>query len=230
VRDAIDPAGIAAFVAAAAAVIAISNTRPTQEGIRRCAFGVAICAASFAAVLLLESTYWYAGLFAGGYQLYMGWAVISRRSRLKQERYQYVTATAKVLSCIAMADGMISPAKSEIIRDIYARAGFSADEVAEAEATVRDCERTFVHNGSAPERLFDPLKAACEQVAQHSDNQTRFIVLRTALKIAASDGFVSLSEEQAIRIATDRLGLSSSDVDAAWAEIYGDSASRASGR
>jgi len=230
VRDAIDPAGIAAFVAAAAAVIAISNTRPTQEGIRRCAFGVAICAASFAAVLLVESTYWYAGLFAGGYQLYMGWAVIARRSRLNEERYQFVTATAKVLSCIAMADGMISPKKAEIIRDTYVRAGFSADEVAEAEVMVRDCERSFVHNGSAPERLFDPLKEACEQVAQHSDNQTRFIVLRTALRIAASDGFVSVSEEKALRVATDCLGLSSADIDAAWAEVYGDSASRAAGR
>jgi tellurite resistance protein len=229
VRDALDPAGIAAFVAAAAAVIAISNTRPTQEGIRRCAFGVAICAASFAAASLFESTYWYAGLFAGGYQLYMGWSVLSRRSRLKQERYQYVTATARVLSCIAMADGMISPKKSEIIRDIYARAGFSEDEVAEAEATVRDCERTFVQNGSAPERLFDPLKEACENVARHSDNQTRFIVLETALRIAASDGFVSLSEEKAIRVATSCLDLTPADVDAAWAEIYGDPASRAPG-
>jgi tellurite resistance protein len=116
---------------------------------------------------------------------------------------------------------MVSPQKAAIIRGTYARAGFSADEVAEAEMTVRECEQSFVQNGSAPERLFDPLKEACEQVARHSDNQTRFIVLRTALRIAASDGFVSASEEKALRVATSCLGLEPTEIDAAWSEMFG---------
>jgi uncharacterized tellurite resistance protein B-like protein len=78
-----------------------------------------------------------------------------------------------------------------------------------------------VSNGSATERLFDPLKEACEQVARHSDNQTRFIVLRTALRIAASDGFVSLAEEKMLRAATQCLGLPPSDIDVVWDEIFG---------
>ena len=220
-REGLDPAAIAAFVAAAASVVALSNGRPTQAGIRRVAFGIALCAASFGAVSFTESTSWYAGLFLGGYPIYTGWGILSRRSRLEHERYHYVTATARVLSCIALSDGIISPRKAEIIRETYAGAGFSADEVAEAEMTVRECEQSFVQNGSAPERLFDPLKQACEQVARHSDNQTRFLVLRTALRIAASDGFVSASEEKALRVATSCLGLASSEIDAAWSEMFG---------
>jgi tellurite resistance protein len=221
VREALDPAALAAFVAAAASVVALSNGRPTQAGIRRMAFGIALCAASFGAVSFTESTFWYAGLFLGGYPIYTGWGILSRRSRLEDERYRYVTSTARVLSYIALSDGMVSAHKAEIIRGTYARAGFSADEVAEAEMTVRECEQSFVQNGSAPERLFDPLKEACEQVARHSDNQTRFIVLRTALRIAASDGFVSASEEKALRVATSCLGLASSEIDAAWTEMFG---------
>lgn len=219
--DGLDPAAIAAFVAAAASVVALSNGRPTQAGLRRVAFGIALCAASFGAVSFTGSTFWYAGLFLGGYPIYTGWGILSRRSRLEHERYRYVTATARVLSYIALSDGMVSPQKAEIIRGTYARAGFSADEVAEAEMTVRECEQSFVQNGSVPERLFDPLKEACVQVARHSDNQTRFIVLRTALRIAASDGFVSASEEKALRVATSCLGLALSDIDAAWSEMFG---------
>lgn len=221
VLDVIDPAGIAVFVLAAASVVALSSSKPTQWGIRRTAFGVVICAACFAAASLTGSTAWYVGLFAGGYQLYVGWGFMSRRSRLTKERRDYVTATARVLSYVALADGMIAPKKSDIIRDAYTAAGFSADEVAEAALTVRECEQSFVSSGSAPERLFDPLKEACEQVARHSDNQTRFIVLRTALRIAASDGFVSLAEEKMLRAATQCLGLPPSDIDAVWDEIFG---------
>ena len=219
--EGLDPAAVAAFIAAAASVVALSNGRPTQAGIRRIAGGIALCAASFGAVSFTESTFWYAGLFLGGYPIYTGWGILSRRSRLEQERLRYVTATARVLSYVALSDGMVSPQKAEIIRGTYARAGFTADEVAEAEMTVRECEQSFVQNGSASESLFDPLKEACEQVARHSNNQTRFIVLRTALQIAASDGFVSASEEKAIRAATLCLGLQSSDIDAAWSEMFG---------
>jgi tellurite resistance protein len=226
VLESLDPAAIAAFVAAAATVVSLSNTRPTQAGIRRISFGIALCAASVGAVSFTKSTVWYGGLFLGGYPIYTGWGIISRRSRLEHERHQYVTATARVLSCIALSDGMISPKKAEIIRDTYAGAGFSADEVAEAEMTVRECEQSFVQNGSTPAHLFDPLKEACEQVARHSDNQTRFIVLRTALRIAASDGFVSSTEEKALRVATSCLGLPTSDIDAAWNDMFGTAGGR----
>jgi tellurite resistance protein len=119
---------------------------------------------------------------------------------------------------------MISPKKSEIIRDTYLGAGFSKDEIAEAEMTIKDCAQAFVRSGSNPATLFDPLKEACEQVAQHSDNQTRFIFLRTALRVAASDGFVSLAEEKVLRAATVCLGLPASDIDAAWSEMFGKTA------
>jgi tellurite resistance protein len=227
VLDLIDPAGIAVFVAAAASVVWLSNSKPTQWGIRRTALGILICAASIAAASLTESTFWYAGLFAGGYQIYVGWGFISRRSHVTHERRQYVTATARVLSYVALADGMTAPDKSQIIRDAYASAGFSADEVAEAEMAVRECEQAFVSNGSAPERLFDSLKDACERVEKHSDNQTRFMVVRTALKIAASDGFVSLAEEKMLRAATQWLGLTAADIDAAWREMFGETSATA---
>ena len=218
----IDPAGVAVFIAALAVVIAVANSRPAQWGARRIAFGVTTCAASLAAAMLLDSTWFYAGFFWGGYQIYVGWAFIARRSKLSTERYEYVTATAKVLSYVALCDGTISPKESEIIREAYVRAGFSADELNQVEVTMRDCSHAFAYDGSDPERLAKLLKEACGTVAQHSDNQTRYIFLRTALKIAASDGFVSLAEEKALRAATTWLGLTPADIDAAWSEMFGE--------
>jgi uncharacterized tellurite resistance protein B-like protein len=222
VLEQIDPAGVAAFVAALSTVIALANSRPPQWGIRRIAFGVAICAASVIAVLLTASEWWYAGLFWGGYQIYIGWAFLHRRSRLSAERHQYVTATARVLSYVALCDGSISPQESAIIRNVFQRVGYSPEELHEVELTVRDCAHAFAYDGSDPERLAKLLKEACGTVAQHSDNQTRYIFLRTALDIAASDGFVSLAEEKALRAATTWLGLTPADIDSAWREMFGD--------
>lgn len=217
----IDPAGIAAFVASLSAVIALANSRPPQWGARRIAFGVATCAAVALAVLMTRSSWWLAGVFWGGYQIYVGLAFVARRSLITTERRDYVTATARVLSYVALCDGTLSPKEAEIIRDAYARAGFSPEELNEVDLTMRDCAHAFAYDGSDPERLAKLLKEACSTVAQHSDNQTKFICLRTALKIAASDGFVSLTEEKALRAATTWLGLQPSDIDQAWSEMSG---------
>jgi tellurite resistance protein len=224
VLEQIDPAGVAAFVSALAAVIALANSRPPQWGARRIAFGISTCAAVLVAVSLTGATWWYGGLFWGGYQIYVGWAFLQRRSSVTAERRQYVTATARVLAYVALCDGTISPQETEIIRSAFDRVGYSADELREVELTVRDCAHTFAYDGSDPERLAALLKDACATVARHSDNQTRYLFLRTALQIAATDGFVSLVEEKAIRAATSWLGLTSADVDRAWSETFGDRA------
>jgi hypothetical protein len=222
VLEQIDPAGLAAFAASLSAVIALANSRPPQWGARRIAFGIAVCAAVLLAVLMTRSTWWLVGLFWGGYQIYVGLAFLARRSQITTERRDYVTATARVLSYVALCDGTISPRDAEIIRDAYQRAGFSPGELDEVDLTMRDCAHAFAYDGSDPERLAKLLKESCATVAQHSDNQTKFICLRTALKIAASDGFVSLSEEKALRAATTWLGLQPSDIDKAWSEMFGD--------
>jgi tellurite resistance protein len=221
VLEQVDPAGIAAFVTALAAVIALANSRPAQWGTRRIAFGVAVCAGVVMTVMLTGVSLLYAILFWGGYQIYVGWAFMARRSSISSERRQYVTATARVLSYVALCDGMITPKESEIIRAAFARAGFSPEEVKEVDLTMHDCAQAFAYDGSDPERLAGLLKEACATVARHSDNQTRFLFLRTALKIAASDGFVSLAEEKALRAATTWLGLTTEDIDDAWSETFG---------
>ena len=226
-RESIDPAGVAVFIAGIAVVIALANSRPTQWGARRIAFGVTTCAAALAAAMLLASSWFYAGLFWGGYQIYVGWAFIARRSSLSSERYAFVTATAKVLSYVALCDGSISPKETEIIIDAFTRAGFSSEELKQVELTMRDCGHAFAYDGSDPERLATLLRDACGTVAQHSDNQTRYLFLRTALQIAASDGFVSLAEEKALRAATTWLGLTPGDIDAAWREMFGETAATA---
>lgn len=218
----LDPAAIAAFVAALSTVIALANSRPPQWGVRRIAFGSAICAAAVTAVQLTNASWLYVALFWGGYQIYVGWAYLHRRSRVSAERYQYVTATARVLSYVALCDGSMSSQESEIIRGVFERAGYSPQELHEVDVTIRDCAHAFAYDGSDPERLASLLKDACATVAQHSDNQTRYIFLRTALKIAATDGFVSLTEEKALRAATTWLGLTPADIDAAWSEMFGD--------
>jgi tellurite resistance protein len=128
---------------------------------------------------------------------------------------------------VALCDGSISEKETEIIIDAFTRAGFSAEELRQVQLTMRDCSHSFAYDGSDPDRLAALMKDACATVAQHSDNQTRYLFLRTALKIAASDGFVSLAEEKALRAATTWLGLTPGDIDAAWREMFGETAATA---
>jgi tellurite resistance protein len=149
----------------------------------------------------------------GGYQVYLGWRFIDRRSRIASEKVEYVWATASVLGLIAVIDGELSAKDKEIIRAAYARAGFSDAEIREVELTLSDCERTFVSGGSDPDRLFNMLRDACAKVSLHSNQQTRFIFLETAVALVGSDGFISSAEEKALRAAALMLGFSSEDVD-----------------
>ena len=213
-----DPAAIAAFVTCLCAVIALACNQPQQWGFRRIAYGVGIGALAVVLLQLVYSLWWWSGILFGLHQIYLGWMFIARRSRVSGERFEYVKATASVLAYIALIDGELSEKDKQIIRTTYMRAGFSAVEMREVDLTLEDCERAFRADGSDTDRLFPLLRDACSSVARHSDHQTRSIFLGTALAIASSDGFVSSAEEKAIRAAALWLGLSTEDVDRAWAE------------
>jgi len=213
-----DPAAIAAFVTCLSAVIALACNQPQQWGFRRIAYGVGIGALAVVLLQLMYSVWWWSGLLFGAHQVYLGWMFIARRSRVSGERFEYVRSTAGVLGIIALIDGELSEKDKQIIRTPYMRAGFSAAEMREVDLTLEDCERGFLGDGSDPDRLFPKLRDVCSTVARHSDHQTRSLFLVTALSIAASDGFVSSAEEKAIRAAALWLGLSTEDVDRAWAE------------
>jgi tellurite resistance protein len=212
----LDPAGVAVFVGAAAIVVAAYARGREQWGIRRIAFGIATASAGIALLSLAPAVWWWSGPLFGSYQTYLGWSFISRRSRIKAERLDYVTSTAKVLALIALADGDVSATTNEIIGDALTHAGFSPDEVREARLTAADCEQTFRGLGSDPERLGAVLQAACHDVSKHSEHQVRTIFLEAAVRIVTSDGFVSRGEDRLLRAAASWLGLSPADVDHAW--------------
>src|SRR5687768_17660062 len=124
----LDPAGVAVFVGVMALVAAAFAREREHWGIRRIAFGITTACAGIALLILSPAIWWWSGLLFGSYQIYIGWAFISRQSRLGAERVDYVTSTATVLAYIALADGELSPKAIDIIRDTFARAGFSANE------------------------------------------------------------------------------------------------------
>ena len=76
-------------------------------------------------------------------------------------------------------------------RRIRGPASFSADELREVDRLVEQCGRRYFADGSSVDRLYAPLRAACDGVRRHSNDQTRFGLFRTAVLIAASDGFVT---------------------------------------
>jgi len=219
--DRLDPAGVAVFLAVASGVVSLCMTQPRQWGIRRVALGVATVSAAVALLILSYSPWWWTGVMWGPYQAYLGWAYIHRRSRITAERFGYIHSTARLLTCIALADGDISDAENQIIQTTYTRAGFSEAELREVGAVVRECVAQFREEGSDHERLLVVLEEACSAVAAHTNHQTRSMFLRTALQITSSDGFVSGAEDQALRAAALWLGLSASDVDTAWTELHG---------
>ena len=227
--DGFDPAGVAVFIAVVCAVVAFALTGPAQWGLRRIAVGASVAAAAIAALTLAYSPWWWTGIPWGIYQVFLGWSFIVRRTRVATERFEYLHSSARVLSYIALADGEITPREIQIIQATYARAGFSEVELREVEQTARDCERHFLNDGSDPDRLFALLKDACSFVSTHSNEQTRLIFLRTAILIAASDGYISRAETRALRAGAMWLGLSTAEVDKAWDDLYSSDTNRQPG-
>lgn len=217
--DGLDPAGVAVFVAVICGITAIACGRPEQWGIRRLSLGMCAVSAAAAALLLAPSALWWGGVLWGIHQTYLGWSYISRRRRTSHERIEYLESSAAVLAYVALADGAIDPGEVAIIRDTYARAGFSPQDLREVDRIIQECRHRFLAAGSDPERLFIFLHDACGVVLRHSNEHTRLTFLRTAMIIAASDGFVSSGEERALRASANWLGISKADYDRLWRSV-----------
>src|ERR1051325_582624 len=220
-NDGLDPAGVAVFVAAVSGIAALSLGRPEQWGFRRLAVGVTVSSAGIALVLLAPSTWWFGAIFWGLYLIYLGWSYVNRRRRTTHERLGYIEASAAVLGYVALTDGRIDPREKTMIRDTYDRAGFSSQDLEEVNRVVEQCERNFFKGGSNTDNLFVLLRNACAVLMHHSNEQTRFGVLRAAIIIAASDGFVSSDEERALRASANWLGVSGADYENLWRSLLG---------
>jgi DnaJ-domain-containing protein 1 len=133
---------------------------------------------------------------------------------------EYLQASVSVLAYVALADNEIKSRELGIIREIYARAGVSADDLREVVRIVEQCERRFVAAGSDPERLYRLLRDACAAGMRHSNEQTRFSFFRTAILIAANDGFVRSSENGALEAVASWLGISPLSTDRAWRSTF----------
>jgi DnaJ like chaperone protein len=212
----LDPAGVAVFVAAVCGVAALACARPDQWGIRRLALGAGATSAAIAGLLLSPSVWWWSGVLWGLHQMYLGWSYVSRRRRISHERAEYLDSSASVLAYIALADGRVDPRETDIIRETYARAGFSADDVREVVRVVQECQRRFFADGSDPERLFVLLRQSCTVIVRHSNAQTRLSFLRAAILIAMSDGFLSSNEQRVLEAAANWLGIEKTDYDRLW--------------
>jgi DnaJ-domain-containing protein 1 len=219
--EGLDPAGVAVFIAVICAITALACGRPEQWGFRRLAMGSGVSSAAVAALLLAPSFWWFSAIFWGLYQIYLGWCYIARRRRTTHERVEYIESSAAVLAYVALADGSVDPREAGIIRETYARAGFSSHDLREVDRVVQQCQRQFFLDGTDPERLFVLLRNACAVILKHSNEQTRFSFLRAAIIIAASDGFVSSIEERTLRASANWLGIAKSDYDRLWRNVLG---------
>jgi len=66
------------------------------------------------------------------------------------------------------------------------------------------------------------LRVACGVLGGHSNEGTRTALLRTALMIARSDGFVGSDEEHALRAAAQWLGISEAVYQHLWRSVIGE--------
>ena len=192
---------------------------PGQWGQRRLALGACACTSAVAALLLVPSVWWWGAIVWGLHQMYLGWTFISRRRRTTHERLAYLESSVAVLAYIALADGHVNAREASIIVNIYARAGFPAEDVRLVGRIVQECEQRFFADGSDPDRLFVLLHLACAVVLEHSNEHTRVSFLRTAILIAASDGFVSAAEDNVLRAMASWLHISALDAAEAWRTV-----------
>ena len=119
----LDPAGVAAFVAAICGVCALSLTNPEHWGWRRIAMGACACASATLALLMSPSPLWWGAILWGVHQAWVGWSFISRRRHFGRERLDYLQSSASLLAYVALADSEIKPGEVRIIRETYQRAG-----------------------------------------------------------------------------------------------------------
>lgn len=218
-NNGLDPAGVAAFLAAVCAVSAVACGSPELWGFRRLALGGCAASSAIVALILAPSPWWWGAVAWAVHQWYLGGSFILRRRRSTNERTEYLHASVSVLAYVALADGQITAREADIIKGAYARAGFSSADVAEVATIVRACEGTFYSDGSDPNRLFKLLQASCAIVQLHSNGTTRVSFFRTAVLIAASDGFVSPGENQALQAAAQWLGLADDDAQRVWSSV-----------
>jgi DnaJ-domain-containing protein 1 len=217
----LDPAGVAAFFAAVCAVCALSLNSAEHWGWRRIAIGGGSCAAAIVALLRWPSALWWGAILWGIHQTYVGWSFISRRRHFGRERLEYLQSSASVLAYIALADSDIKPRERRIIRETYHRAGFSGNDLLEVDRILDECARYYFSDGSSLERLYVRLHTACETLQRHSTPHTRLALFRTALLIAASDGFVTSGERAVLRATAPWLGISPDDEIRAWEHLDG---------
>ena len=228
--EGLDPAGAAVFLAVVCGIAAIACGRPGQWGLRRLALGASASSAGFAALVLSPSFWWWGAILWGVHQMYLGWSYISRRRRISHERVEYLESSGSVLAYVALADGAVDERERAIIRDTYARAGCSPRDLQVIDRAIEDCETKFLASGSDPNRLFVLLRDACFVLFHHSSERTRLGFLRTAILIAASDGFLNDGERRALWGSANWLGITRDDYDRLWGEIFNREDESAQGR
>jgi len=220
-NEGLDPAGVAVFLAVVCGIAALACGQPEQWGLRRLTLGASASSAAVAALILYPSVWWWSAIVWGLHQMYLGWSYASRRRRTTHERIEYLESSTAVLAYVALADGVVDAREIAIIRETYARAGFSLQDLREVDRALQDCQRRFLASGSDPERLFVLLRDACAALFQHSNEQTRLAFLRSAILIATSDGFVNSGEERALLASANWLGISRNDYDRLWRDVVG---------
>ena len=214
-----DLAGVFVFLAVVCAIFALSFARPDQWGHRRIASGLAVGFGTASLVLLSGSLLWSGGVLLGGHQIHLGWSYVSRRYRTHRDHAEYLQSSVSVLAYIALADGDITSRESSLIRETYVRAGFSHIDIAELDKIIQHCQTRFQSDGSDYQRVFSWLQGACEVVVRHSNEHTRSLFFRTAILLAATDGFVSAEEDRALRAAAAWLGISADEARRVWRSV-----------
>lgn len=208
----LDPAGVAVFIAVVASIVALASGSRVQWGTRRIAVGIAIGAIASAGLILAPLRWWWLGLLFGGYQIFLGWNFVPLLSPV-EARFEYVPATARVLSYIAVSDGPLSRSEISTIIAAYERTGF-ASQLQAVRAAIYECEQA-IRLSPDTEHVFMLLPAACAAVAEHVNRETRLDLLRTAIALVNDDGVIDEREQRALYAAAQSLGLTVDDLDRA---------------
>jgi Tfp pilus assembly protein PilF len=186
--------GLAVIVFVGAAIGAAVARRPEQWGQRRAAFGVMGMAVAGVVSLAVGPVFWVAGGFWGLYQFYAAYRFRRTRSQRIDGRMQFLRTAAKVLGCVALADGELQPVELRVIRETYERSGFSDQDLTVIGQVLQESVARFQTTLFDHQALYVALRDACLAFAPLSNESSRLALFVTAVRVATADQHASPGE------------------------------------
>jgi hypothetical protein len=107
---------------------------------------------------------------------------------------QFLRAAARVLGCVALADGELQPVELRVIRETYERSGFSDQDLTVIGQVLQGSVARFQTTLFDHQAIYAALRDACLAFAPLSNESSRLALFVTAVRVATADQHASPGE------------------------------------